>query len=64
MGFLLYLGFLFLNTYYNMQKIRIGNDIRLNLTLRGPRTYDRANIKQLKCYFVNTSMLDCFQADC
>lgn len=47
-----------------MQKIRIGNDIRLNLTLRGPRTYDRANIKQLKCYFVNTSMLDCFQADC
>ena len=47
-----------------MQKIRIGNDVRLNLTLRGPRTYDRANIKQLKCYFVNTSMLDCFQADC
>ena len=47
-----------------MQKIRIGNDIRLNLTLRGPRTYDRANIKQLKCYFINTSMLDCFQADC
>lgn len=47
-----------------MQKIRIGNDIRLNLTLRGPRTYDRANIKQLKCYFVNTSMLDCLQADC
>lgn len=47
-----------------MQKIRIGNDVRLNLTLRGPRTYDRANIKQLKCYFINTSMLDCFQADC
>lgn len=47
-----------------MQKIRIGNDIRLNLTLRGPRTYNRANIKQLKCYFVNTSMIDCFQVDC
>ena len=47
-----------------MQRIRIGNDIRLNLTLRGPRTYDRANIKQLKCYFINTSMLDCFSADC
>ena len=47
-----------------MQKIRIGNDIRLNLTLRGPRTYNRANIKQLKCYFVNTSMIDSFQVDC
>lgn len=47
-----------------MQKIRIGNDVRLNLTLRGPRTYNRANIKQLKCYFVNTSILDCLQADC
>ena len=47
-----------------MQKIRIGNDIRLNITLRGPRTYNRANIKQLKCYFVNTSMIDCFQIDC
>lgn len=47
-----------------MQKIRIGNDVRLNLTLRGPRTYDRANIKQLKCYFINTSMLNCFQTDC
>ena len=47
-----------------MQKIRIGNDVRLNLTLRGPRTYDRANIKQLKCYFVNTSMIGYFQVDC
>ena len=59
-----HLGILFLNTYYNMQKIRIGNDIRLNLTLRGPRTYDRANIKQLKCYFINTSMLDYFPVGC
>lgn len=47
-----------------MQRIRIGNDIRLNLTLRGPRTYDRANIKQLKCYFINTSMLDYFPVGC
>lgn len=47
-----------------MQKIRIGNDVRLNLTLRGPRTYDQANIKQLKCYLINTSMLDYFQVDC
>ena len=47
-----------------MQKIRIGNDVRLNLTLRGPRTYDQANIKQLKCYLINTSMLDYFPVDC
>lgn len=47
-----------------MQRIRIGNDIRLNLTLRGPRTYDQANIKQLKCYLINTSMLDYFPVDC
>ena len=37
-------------------KVRIGNDIRLNLTLRGPKSYDQANIKQLRAYFVNTSM--------
>lgn len=47
-----------------MQKIRIGNDVRLNLTLRGPRTYDQANIKQLKCYLINTSMLEYFPVDC
>lgn len=46
-----------------MQRIRIGNDVRLNLTLRGPRTYDQANIKQLKCYLINTSMLDYFPVD-
>ena len=46
-----------------MQRIRIGNDIRLNLTLRGPRTYDQANIKQLKCYLINTSMVDYFPVD-
>lgn len=43
-----------------MQRIRIGNDIRLNLTLRGPRTYDQANIKQLRCYLINTSVVDYF----
>lgn len=42
-------------------KIRIGNDIRFNLTLKGNRNYDRANIKQLRCYFVNTSISNmCF----
>ena len=39
-------------------KVRIGNDIRLNLTLKGPRNYDYNNIKQLKCYFINTSLCD------
>lgn len=47
-----------------MQRIRIGNDIRLNLTLRGPRTYDQASIKQLKCYLINTSMVDFFPNRC
>ena len=39
-------------------KVRIGNDIRLNLTLKGPRNYDYNNIKSLKCYFINTSLCD------
>lgn len=38
--------------------VRIGNDIRLNLTLKGPRNYDQANIKQLRAYLINTSMQD------
>ena len=33
-----------------MQRIRIGNDVRLNLTLKGNKTYDQANIKELRCY--------------
>lgn len=42
-------------------KVRIGNDIKLNLTLKGNRNYNRANIKQLRCYFINTSLCDmCF----
>ena len=39
-------------------KVRIGNDIRLNLTLKGPRSFDQTNIKELKCFLVNTSVLD------
>ena len=38
--------------------IRIGNDIRLNLTLSGIQDYNRANIKQLRCYLINTSLRD------
>lgn len=39
-------------------KVRIGNDIRLNLTLRGPKNYDQSNIKQLRCYLINTSVTE------
>lgn len=35
--------------------IRIGNDVRMILTLRGPQDYDSSNIKQLRCYLINTS---------
>lgn len=44
-------------------KVRIGNDIRLNLTLKGPRNYDDKNIKELHCYLVNTSVTKCFGHD-
>ena len=46
-----------------MQKIRIGNDIRLNLTLRGPITYDQASIKKLACYLINTSVADFYTGE-
>lgn len=39
-------------------KVRIGNDIRLNLTLKGPKAFDSTNIKELRCYLINTSVLD------
>lgn len=44
-------------------KVRIGNDIRLNLTLKGPKSYDEKNIKELHCYLVNTSVTKCFGKD-
>ena len=37
-----------------MQKIRIGNDVRLNITLKGQRVYDSSNVKELRCYLINT----------
>lgn len=46
-----------------MQKIRIGNDVRLNITLRGARTYNSANIKQLRCYLINTDYDDKHSCD-
>lgn len=41
-----------------MQRIRIGNDVRLNLTLKGNRTYDQTNIKELRCFLINTTVSD------
>lgn len=56
-----------------MRKIRIGNDIRLKLTIKTLRDkegwenfdwntldeFDQSNVKQLRCYLINTSYLDC-----
>lgn len=39
-----------------MKKIRIGNDIRLKLTIDGISNLDQSNIKQLRCYLVNTTL--------
>ena len=41
-----------------MQRIRIGNDVMLNLTLKGSKTYDQANIKELRCFLINTTVSD------
>lgn len=46
-----------------MNNIRIGNDIRLNLTLRGPQDYDQSNIKQIKCFLINEAC-DCCGGCC
>lgn len=37
-----------------MRSIRIGNDICLNMTIKGTTTYDESSIKQLRCYLINT----------
>ena len=56
-----------------MRKIRIGNDIRLKLKIKTLRDkegwenfdwntldeFDQSNVKQLRCYLINTSYLDC-----
>lgn len=36
--------------------IRIGNDIKMQVTLRGISEYKQCNIKQIRCYLINTSM--------
>lgn len=35
--------------------IRIGNDIKIKFTLRGPYGYDKVNVKQMRCYLVNAA---------
>ena len=54
-----------------MRKIRIGNDIRLKLRIE-PNTeagfdkideFDQSNVKQLRCYLINTSICTCGQKD-
>lgn len=50
-----------------MRKIRIGNDIRLKLTIKPNEQagfdkideFDQTNVKQLRCYLINTSFFDC-----
>lgn len=35
--------------------IRIGNDIKVKFTIRGPQGFDKVNVKQMKVYFVNAA---------
>lgn len=35
--------------------IRIGNDIKIKFTVRGPYGFDKVNVKQMRCYLVNTA---------
>lgn len=35
--------------------IRIGNDIKVKFTIRGPQGFDKLNVKQMRVYFVNTA---------
>lgn len=38
-----------------MKKIRIGNDIRLKLNISGISRLDQSNIKQVRCYIIDTT---------
>lgn len=35
--------------------IRIGNDIKVNFTIKTPKQESLLNVKQIRCYFINTS---------
>lgn len=47
-----------------MNKVRIGNDIRLFVTLNNTSDWDKKNIKAIKAFLVNTSIRDCEQKCC
>lgn len=36
-----------------MRNIRIGNDIKVKFTIKGPQGFDAVNVKQMRVYFVN-----------
>ena len=35
--------------------IRIGNDIKVKFTIRGPQGFDKVNVKQMRVYFINSA---------
>lgn len=39
-----------------MKKIRIGNDVRLKLNIDSVKDINESNIKQVRCYLINTSL--------
>lgn len=38
-----------------VMNIRIGNDIKVKFTIRGPQGFDKVNVKQMQVYFINTT---------
>lgn len=47
-----------------MQKIRIGNDIRINISLVDKTEYSASNIKNIKCYLVNKTLIESMNKKC
>ena len=47
-----------------MQKIRIGNDIRINISLVDKTEYSASNIKNIKCYLVNKTLTEDMNKKC
>jgi hypothetical protein len=41
-----------------MQKVRIGNDIRISVSLADKSEYSAANIRNIKCYLVNKTLAE------
>lgn len=47
-----------------MKKVRIGNDVRLQISLFDNSEFSKSNIKQLKCYLVNETLFDNLSKKC